>query len=127
VEALEMAYPLRVEDYALIPGSGGAGQRRGGLGIRRRIRVLVDETVLSLQTDRRIRPPRGILGGADARVGRNMLVSGGKERVLTGKGTWTLAKDDIVVVESPGGGGYGDPKGRSKEDLGRDRKLGKCD
>src|SRR3954447_20550265 len=64
VEALELSYPLRVERYALRPGSGGDGAHRGGDGVVRELRVLEDCRV-SLLSERRTRAPRGANGGAD--------------------------------------------------------------
>src|SRR3954471_11392255 len=72
VEALELAYPLRVERYALRLGSGGAGRRRGGDGVVRELRVL-EPCRLSLLTQRRRRTPGGAAGGGDGRPGRNLL------------------------------------------------------
>ena len=68
VEALELAYPLRVERYGLRLGSGGEGAHRGGDGVVRTIRVLED-CRCSLLTDRRAHAPRGLLGGTDGQPG----------------------------------------------------------
>jgi N-methylhydantoinase B len=102
VEALELAYPLRVERYSLRRGSGGAGRHRGGDGVVREIRVLED-CRLSIISERRRHPPRGERGGSPGATGRN-LVSG--ERV-PGKTTRALAAGDVVRIETPGGGGFG--------------------
>jgi N-methylhydantoinase B len=102
VEALELAYPLRVERYGLRLGSGGAGVHRGGDGIVREVRVL-EACRCSLLTERRARAPRGAAGGEDGLPGRNLL--NGEE--LPAKTTLQLSAGDIVTVETPGGGGYG--------------------
>jgi len=102
IEALELAYPLRVERYALRLGSGGAGAHRGGDGVVREVRVLED-CRCSLLTERRARPPRGAAGGADGLPGRNLR--NGEE--LPAKATVELTAGDVVTVETPGGGGYG--------------------
>jgi N-methylhydantoinase B len=102
VEALELAYPVRVERYALRLGSGGAGTHRGGDGIVREVRVLED-CRCSLLTERRAHAPRGVGGGADGLPGRNLR--NGEE--LPAKVTVELDAGDVITVETPGGGGYG--------------------
>ncbi|MCA3747555.1 MAG: hydantoinase B/oxoprolinase family protein, partial [Rubrobacter sp.] len=106
VEALELEYPMRVERYELLYGSGGAGKHRGGDGIVRSVRV-IEPASLSLLTDRRRHPPRGARGGGPGRVGRNLI--NGEE--LPAKTSRELARGDVVTVETPGGGGYGRPEG----------------
>ncbi|HDS45064.1 MAG TPA: hydantoinase B/oxoprolinase family protein [Methanomicrobia archaeon] len=107
IEALELAYPLRIEAYELIPGSGGAGRFSGGRGVRRALRILTDHATLSIQSDRRTYPPKGLDGGADGRAGQNYLLRDGKRMDLPAKVTMTLERGDLVVIETPGGGGYG--------------------
>lgn len=102
VEALENAYPLRIEEYALRRGSGGAGTYRGGDGVRRVYRALEPCTV-TLLTERRRLAPRGANGGADGRPGRNVLDG----RELPAKCRETLQAGDVLEVETPGGGGWG--------------------
>jgi N-methylhydantoinase B len=102
VEALELAYPLRVERYELRLGSGGDGARRGGDGVVREIRVLED-CRLSLLTERRRRAPRGAAGGGDGKPGRNLL--NGEE--LPPKVSRAVRAGDILRIETPGGGGHG--------------------
>jgi N-methylhydantoinase B len=107
VEALELAYPLRVEEYRLIDGSGGAGRFRGGDGIRRAVRVLGTGTTISVISERRRLRPRGANGGSDGRAGKNWLVHRGKRRPLPAKFTMRLSRGDVIVIETPGGGGWG--------------------
>ena len=102
VEALELAYPLRVERYALRLGSGGSGKHRGGDGVIRELRVL-DDCRLSLLSERRTHAPRGRAGGGDGAPGRNLL----NGRELPPKVTTDLHAGDVVTIETPGGGGYG--------------------
>ncbi len=102
VEALELAYPLRVERYALRLGSGGVGAHRGGDGVIRELRVLED-CRLSLLTERRRRAPRGAAGGEDGQPGRNLL--NGEE--LPPKVSRPVQAGDLLRIETPGGGGYG--------------------
>ena len=101
-EALELAYPLRVERHELRLGSGGAGAHRGGDGVVRELRVL-EPCRLSLVGERRTRGPQGASGGEPGRPGRNLL--NGEE--LPAKVTRSLGPGDVVRVETPGGGGYG--------------------
>ncbi|UCH90248.1 MAG: hydantoinase B/oxoprolinase family protein [Thermoplasmata archaeon] len=115
IEALESIFPLRVESYEFISGSGGSGVHRGGDGLRRALRVLVDGTVLSIQSERRKFTPKGSFGGEDGRVGKNYLIRNGKKIPLPGKTITNLLKNDVVVIESPGGGGYGKRKKRSSK------------
>jgi N-methylhydantoinase B len=105
IEALELAYPLRVERYALRRGSGGAGRFHGGEGVVRELRVL-EPCRLSLLTQRRSIAPRGVEGGADGLPGRNLL--NGEE--LPAFATVDLVPGDVLTIETPGGGGYG-PEG----------------
>jgi N-methylhydantoinase B len=109
VEAFELAYPMRVLEYRLRDGSGGVGAQRGGDGIRRVLEVLADRATLSLVTERRRRGPWGREGGGDGAPGRNALVRDGEERELPAKVTLRLQRGDHIVVETPGGGGFGAP------------------
>jgi N-methylhydantoinase B len=108
VEALELAYPVRVERYGLLLGSGGEGRFRGGDGVVRELRVL-ERCRLSLLAQRRRLAPRGAAGGKDGRPGRN-LVNG---EAIPGFVTTDLEAGDVVRVETPGGGGWGAPPGSS--------------
>jgi N-methylhydantoinase B len=101
-ESLELAYPLRVERHALRLGSGGAGAHRGGDGVVRELRVLED-CRLSLVSERRARGPRGADGGTPGAPGRNLL--NGEE--LPAKVTRDVRAGDVIRVETPGGGGFG--------------------
>jgi N-methylhydantoinase B len=102
VEALELAYPLRVERWALRLDSGGAGGHRGGDGVARELRVL-EPCRLSVVSDRREHPPAGADGGANGAPGRNRL----NGDPLPAKVDAELAAGDLLTIETPGGGGYG--------------------
>jgi len=104
VEALELAHPLRVERYALRPGTGGTGIHRGGDGVVRELRVLED-CRLSLLSQRRVHRPAGAAGGGDGSAGRN-LVNGVEVPAIAGR---DLHAGDVLRIETPGGGGYGRP------------------
>jgi N-methylhydantoinase B len=104
-EALEVAYPLRVERHELRLGSGGAGLHRGGDGVVRELRVL-EPCRLSLISERRRHAPKGARGGESGAAGRN-LVNGEK---VPAKTTRELDTGDVVRIETPGGGGFGTPR-----------------
>ena len=113
IEALERAYPLRVLRYRLREGSGGPGDAPGGDGIERDLLVLEDTTV-SLITERRVSQPWGLAGGESGAVGENWLLPGGDEaraRRLPDKCTVQLRAGDVVRMLTPGGGGWGVPSG----------------
>jgi N-methylhydantoinase B len=104
VEALELAYPLRVERYELRRGSGGSGRFRGGDGVSRELRAL-EACRFSIVSERRRLAPQGAAGGESGASGRNRL--NGEE--LPAKATRALESGDVVTIETPGGGGYGRP------------------
>jgi N-methylhydantoinase B len=106
-EALEYAYPLRVTQYSLRKGSGGAGKFRGGNGIVREVELLADSEV-TLLADRRSRGPYGLAGGIDGSAGRTEVVHcDGTQEALPGKASVRLKKGERIRIESPGGGGWG--------------------
>jgi len=107
VEALEMAYPLRVEKSALREGSGGMGRHQGGEGIIRAYRVLADSAMVTTMVEREKIPPWGIFGGEDGKPYQITLISNGKSIPVSGKKTLNLLQDDLLVIETAGGGGYG--------------------
>jgi N-methylhydantoinase B len=104
IEALELEYPMRIEHYELVDGSGGEGRFRGGDGVVRSVRVL-EPASLSLLTDRRRHGPAGAHGGADGRPGRNLV----NDTEVPSKTSRHLAAGDVVTVITPGGGGMGPP------------------
>jgi len=124
-EVLQTAYPLAVERYELRPDTGGEGEYRGGLGLRRDIEVRGHEAVFSLLAERRVHAPYGINGGADGGRGDDRLLRDGEELDLAAKSTHRLRPGDVVSVRTPGGGGFGDPADRDPEAARRDRELGK--
>jgi len=108
VEALEITYPLRVERYELREGSAGPGKHRGGEGLVRAIRILDHTARVSLQSERRRFAPYGLHGGGDGKPGRNAVIhADGTVEEAPGKATLSLGPGEIVVVETPGGGGWG--------------------
>ncbi len=107
VEALEFSYPFQVTEYSVRRNSGGKGRFRGGDGVVREIRLLADAEVTVL-SERRRHAPYGIAGGEKGRPGRNILIRDGRFEEMPGKFSRSLAKGDIIRMETPGGGGYGD-------------------
>lgn len=109
VEALEYTLPMRVLRYGLRDGSGGKGKHRGGDGIIREYEFLVPATI-TLNSERRIRAPYGIEGGEDAKTGVNTVVQAGESTIVGGKYTTHIEAGTQVIIETPGGGGWGKPK-----------------
>ena len=108
-EALEYAYPFRVMRYSLRPQSGGEGMHRGGDGIVRELELLSDADV-TLLADRRLRGPYGLYGGHAGSPGRNVTIRrDGSEMPVPAKGSVRLKRGDRIRIESPGGGGWGQP------------------
>ena len=108
VEAIERELPVMVESYSIKKGSGGAGRFPGGDGITRQYRFLEDSHV-SLITERRERHPWGVRGGEDGGSGQNTLVSDGEEKKLPAKCSIAVKAGEAVRIETPGGGGWGTP------------------
>jgi N-methylhydantoinase B len=115
IEALELAMPLRVEEYRLIRRSGGPGRFTGGDGVRRSIRFLGPRGTASILSERRSLRPKGLAGGEDGHKGRNLLLRAGRRRTLPSKVTLELQRDDLLVIETPGGGGWGAAKRKRPE------------
>lgn len=125
IEAQEARNPIVVERHELIPDSGGAGQFRGGLGVRKDILVLADDVVLSNLTDRHVFAPYGLDGGAPGTLGEIVLNPGSAdERKLHSKEAVRLAHGDVVSFRVSGSGGVGDPRDRARESVERDVREG---
>ena len=121
VEQFENAVPLLVTEKALIPNSGGAGARRGGLGQRIGFRVIGTEPVTATYRHERVQhPPRGILGGEAGRGGRDLL----NGAPVPAKARIVLQPGDTLCFETPGGGGFGPATDRASEDIARDTAEG---
>ena len=106
-EVLEWRYPVRVESYEIRPGSGGEGRWAGGDGGRRAIRFLEPMTVNTLASHRRV-PPYGMAGGEPGSLGRHWVErADGSEVVMRGCDSAAVGAGDLLVIETPGGGGYG--------------------
>jgi N-methylhydantoinase B len=106
VEALEYAYPFRISRYALREGSGGIGRHRGGDGLVRAYEFL-QPAEITLLSDRRATQPYGLDGGEPGQPGHNCLRQNGIEKTLPGKCSFSVEAGDALIIETPGGGGYG--------------------
>lgn len=106
VEALEYAFPLRVERYQLRRGSGGRGRHPGGDGLLRSIRFLTPVSI-TITSERRKHRPYGLQGGQPGQRGLNSVISGSETKTLPGKVAMTLKKGHVLQLETPGGGGWG--------------------
>ncbi|MGA4966160.1 hydantoinase B/oxoprolinase family protein [Streptomyces pseudogriseolus] len=108
-EILEWRLPVRLEEFAVRRGSGGAGRWRGGDGAVRRIRFLEPMTVSTLSQHRRV-PPYGMAGGAPGATGANRIErADGTVTRLAGSDSADVGPGDVLVIETPSGGGYGPP------------------
>jgi 5-oxoprolinase (ATP-hydrolysing) len=108
-EVLELRYPVRLEEFAIRRGSGGAGRWRGGDGAVRRVRFLEPMTAVIVASRRNV-APFGLADGADGAVGRQWVErADGTRTGLRGTDQAELAAGDVFVIETPGGGGYGPP------------------
>ncbi len=108
-EALELALPLRVWRYELRGGSGGMGGQPGGEGVVREIELLDEQATLSLMTERRSTKPPGAKGGDPGSSGSNRILrSDGSVEVLPAKCVARLFQGDRLLLNTPGGGGWGE-------------------
>jgi 5-oxoprolinase (ATP-hydrolysing) len=106
-EVLEWRYPVRVESFEIMPGTGGAGRWSGGNGGRRRIGFLEPMTVSILASHRRV-PAYGMNGGEPGALGRQWIEhEDGSVDPMGGCDTVQVRAGDVFVIETPGGGGYG--------------------
>ncbi|MCI3277448.1 hydantoinase B/oxoprolinase family protein [Streptomyces cylindrosporus] len=108
-EVLEWRLPVRLDEFAVRRGSGGAGRWPGGDGAVRRIRFLEPMTVSTLSQHRRV-PPYGMAGGEPGALGANRVErADGTVTALAGSDAADVGPGDVLVIETPGGGGYGPP------------------
>lgn len=125
VEALEQDYPfLLIEEYALRRGSGGAGRHRGGMGVRRVYRILDDGVAFNCYSDRFRIAPWGLFGGDEGAPSRFLVERGGETVALPSKTNYLLQRGDRLIIETAGGGGYGDPLQRAPETVEQDLAQG---
>ena len=101
-EVLELRYPVRVEEFGIRRGSGGAGRHRGGDGVVRRLRFLEPLSAAIVSSSRRV-PPFGLAGGLPGAVGRNAVErAGGAIEELPGVARVEMGRGDVLIVETPG-------------------------
>jgi N-methylhydantoinase B len=126
-ESMELEMPVMVERCELRADSGGAGKQRGGMGMRREVRLLGSEASYSVLSDRAVIPPYGVLGGGPASPYQVSVVRKDQVHLFDTPGKATghpLRQDDVVVMLSAGGGGYGDPLERDPDAVARDMIKG---
>ncbi len=110
-EVLEWRFPVRLDAFAIRRGSGGRGRWRGGDGVIRRLRFLEPMTA-SILSERRTVPPFGLAGGEPGQPGCNQVErADGRIRPLGATDSVEMAAGDVLVIATPGGGGYGSPAG----------------
>ena len=130
-EVVEAQCPLRIEAHGLREGSCGDGEFRGGLGLRRDVRILADVASLSVLADKNLIPPFGVAGALGGAANRFTVIRGGETvepSPVPGKvGDFPLEAGDVVRMETSGGGGYGDPLARAPERVRADVALGYLD
>jgi len=127
IEALEHAYPLRVERYALRDGSAGSGRHRGGAGVIRDYRALGDGITVSLSSERQHVPALGIEGGTAGATGCFVLDPGmpGERQLASAEAEVAVPRGSVLRVCTPGGAGYGRPDERAAEAQERDDREGR--
>ncbi len=127
VEALEHAYPFRVERYALWESSGGPGRYRGGMGVVRDYRVLADDIVVSLSSERQHIAAAGAGGGGSGTLGAFVLNPDtvDERKLPAAAADVKLPRDSVLRIRTPSGAGYGDPRERDPSHLARDVEEGR--
>jgi N-methylhydantoinase B len=125
IEIIESEFPTRVTRFELIAGSGGAGQFRGGLGIRREYLNLADAR-FSIRSMKHVIPPNGCAGGTSGRPGTIWINPDTREakRLPTRYADYPLRAGDVFRLDTPGGGGYGDALARDPERVLADVREG---
>ncbi len=126
VEAIEMDHTfVRISEYGLIPDSGGAGKRRGGLGFRRAYDILEDGVLISTNGDRHNTPAWSLAGGEKSNLSAYTLVRDGVETRVPAASNIEVYKGDRFIVEISGGGGFGNPKTRDRALIEEDLRCGR--
>ena len=126
VELIEAENPIRMEEYAFLPDTGGAGNYRGALGIVRQYRFLAEETAVQVRSDRFKSRPWGLFGGGEGAAARAFLNPGTPaEEALPSKFIRKMKAGDVFRAEMAGSGGYGDPMVRDPQAVLEDVRLGK--
>lgn len=125
VEVIEQTFPIVVNRYGLVDGSGGPGKQRGGLGLLREVKLLGDDFTVTLMSDRQINKPWGLFGGdGGATSSCTLIAPDGERKELSSKVTMTVPKDSILILETAGGGGYGSALERDPKEVLNDVIMG---
>ncbi|MEM4311498.1 MAG: hydantoinase B/oxoprolinase family protein [Nitrososphaerales archaeon] len=124
IEVIESEFPLIVTRYKLRANSGGAGKWRGGMGIERAFKLIAREATVTFIAERHKIRPWGLFGGKEGAPGELYLIKRGKKVRLKGKCSIKMERGDEIVIKTPGGGGYGEPKERDKKFLLKDLEDG---
>jgi N-methylhydantoinase B len=120
IEILETEFPCRIVEFSMVEDSGGAGEFRGGLAFRRIYELMQDASVVR-RYDKAKFPPKGIAGGKPGSRSRFVIhLSAKDERETPASGRYELRAGERFLLQSAGGGGYGDPQKRDAEALARD-------
>ena len=120
IEVTEAEQPIRIERYEYIQDAMGPGKYRGGAPFRRDYRLVADEAILQVRSDRRVYRPYGLYGGGPGRPSMNYLNPQAEGRLLTSKVTMTMMRGDVFRHEVAGAGGWGDPLEREPAAVLRD-------
>ena len=125
IEILESEYPCQITKFELVPDSGGAGRWRGGLSMRREYLLLEDASIIR-RFDKGRFPPNGLAGGRDGK-GASFVINPGaaNEQRVTASGRFEMQAGDRFVIQTAGGGGYGDPRARAREAIETDVAEGR--
>jgi N-methylhydantoinase B len=128
IEAVEQLYPVRIERTTLREDSGGPGRWRGGLGLTREVRIQAPGTQLSVLAEKAVLPPFGVCGGGAGATNRFWVRRNGhpvQPSPLPGKVSgFPLEHGDVLLMESSGGGGFGDPLERDPARVAADVSEG---
>lgn len=125
IEVIERELPLLFTRYELRPGSGGAGQWRGGMGVIRSFKVLAPRAKVTVIGERVKYQPYGLLGGKPGKNAKYYIVKKSGEKImLKSKDTIVVEQGDEVVIETAGGGGYGPPEKREENKIIEDYENG---
>lgn len=118
IEVIETEFPVRITRFEPIPDSGGAGETRGGLAFRREYEVLAEAMRMSVRSSKHVIPPAGHGGGAPGRCGDAIVNPEGEARQLAARASdVALQRGDVVRLDTPGGGGVGDPHDRPPQTV----------
>src|SRR5699024_9408910 len=116
VEVIEQSFPLLVNEYGLVEGSGGPGKQRGGLGLERKITLLEDDLMITITSDRHKNSPWGLFGGGDGKTSNCTLqLPNGDLKELSSKSTFSAPKGSMITLSTAGGGGYNSPLSRDPQ------------